>query len=280
MQIFNLINKGSEDLKSHNIISHRLDAELLLSKILNQSREKLIVNFDQLVSKEKIYKYTRLLRRRASREPIAYIFKKKEFWSKNFIISNNVLIPRPETELMVEKLSKIYENKTINVLDIGTGSGCILISLVSELKKARGIGIDISAKAIKIANKNLAKFRVKNKIKFFKKSLSDIYNCKFDLITSNPPYIFSREIKNLEEDIKNFEPKIALDGGKDGLDVVKKIIYKSKNILKIKGMLALEIGNEQFKQVSKLLKNNNFKIKYLIRDYQKNIRCVLSILQS
>ena len=107
MQIFNLINKGSEDLKSHNIISHRLDAELLLSKILNQSREKLIVNFDQLVSKEKIYKYIRLLRRRASREPIAYIFKKKEFWSKNFIISNNVLIPRPETELMVEKLSKI-----------------------------------------------------------------------------------------------------------------------------------------------------------------------------
>ena len=218
--------------------------------------------------------------RRSSKEPIAYILEKKEFWSKSFLVNNNTLVPRPETELMVEKIVKIFKKKDIFILDIGTGTGCILLSILSELKNSKGIGVDISSKTIQIANANSKKHKLTQRTKFYKRSLDEIYHNKFDLIVSNPPYIVRKDIKNLTEDIKKFEPKLALDGGNDGLDVIKKIIYKSKNILKIKGMLALEIGNEQFKKVSKILKSNRFKTRYLVKDYQENIRCILSTLEN
>ena len=180
---------------------------------------------------------------------------------------------------MVEKIIKIFNKKDIYILDVGTGTGCILISILSELKNSKGLGIDISRQAIEIANRNLHKLKLTNNIKFDVKSLSNIYWQKFDLIVSNPPYIKTKDIKNLAEDIKKFEPKLALDGGNDGLDVIKKVIYKSKKVLKIKGMLALEIGNEQIKKVSKILISNNFRIRYLIKDFSENVRCVLSTLE-
>ena len=181
---------------------------------------------------------------------------------------------------MVEKITKIFKTKNIFVLDIGTGTGCILLSILSELKNSKGIGIDISSKAIKIAYANAKNHELTERTKFYNRSLSEIHNNKFDLIVSNPPYIMSKDIKNLNADIKKFEPKIALDGGNDGLDVIKKVIYKSKDILKVKGMLALEIGNEQFKKVSKILKSNRFKTRYLVKDYRENIRCILSTLEN
>ena len=279
MNILTLLNKGSEKLKIKNIFSHRLDSEILLSNILKKRREELLINLDKKVSFNNIRQFKKIISRRSLNEPIAYILKNKEFWSKNFIVNRNVLIPRPETELMVEKIIKIYEKKDIFILDIGTGTGCILLSILSELKKSRGVGIDISSQAVNIAKKNLNILNLPNNIKFKVKSLNDIYNYRFDLIVSNPPYIMTKDIKNLEEDIKKFEPKLALDGGNDGLDVIKKVIYKSKSILKIKGMLALEIGNEQFKKVSKILSKNKFRIRYLIKDYSENIRCVLSTLE-
>ena len=279
MNILTLLNKGSEKLKIKNIFSHRLDSEILLSNILKKRREELLINLDKKVSSNNIRQFKKIISRRSLNEPIAYILKNKEFWSKNFIVNRNVLIPRPETELMVEKIIKIYEKKDIFILDIGTGTGCILLSILSELKKSRGVGIDISSQAVNIAKKNLNILNLPNNIKFKVKSLNDIYNYRFDLIVSNPPYIMTKDIKNLEEDIKKFEPKLALDGGNDGLDVIKKVIYKSKSILKFKGMLALEIGNEQFKKVSKILSKNKFRIRYLIKDYSENIRCVLSTLE-
>jgi len=221
-----------------------------------------------------------LIDRRSSKEPIAYILETKEFWSKSFLVSKNTLVPRPETELMVEKIVQIFKKKDIFVLDIGTGTGCILLSILSELKNSKGIGIDISSKAIQTASANSKKHKLTQRAKLYKRSLDEIYHNKFDLIVSNPPYIMRKDIKNLNEDIKRFEPKLALDGGNDGLDVVKKVIYKSKNILKIKGMLALEIGNEQFKKVSKILESNKFKTRFLVKDYRENIRCILSTLEN
>ena len=279
MNTLKLINEGSNKLKQNNIISHQLDSEILLSKVLNKTRENLLINLGQNIDRKNVKKFEKLIRRRSLNEPIAYILKKKEFWSRNFEINNNTLIPRPETELMVEKLVYIYKQKKINILDIGTGSGCILISLLSELKQSNCIGIDISKKALKIAIKNSKKNNQKNKIKFLNRSLSNFYHKKFDLIVSNPPYIRTRDIKNLDRSIKYYEPKIALDGGNDGLDVIKKVIYKSRSILKINGILSLEIGNGQYKKVSKILVKNNFKIKHLIKDYRDNIRCVISTFE-
>ncbi len=276
MNTLKLINEGSNKLKQNNIISHQLDSEILLSKVLNKTRENLLINLEQNIDRKNVKKFENLIRRRSLNEPIAYILKKKEFWSRNFEINNNTLIPRPETELMVEKLVYIYKQKKINILDIGTGSGCILISLLSELKQSNCIGIDISKKALKIAIKNSKKNNQKNNIKFLNRSLINFYHKKFDLIVSNPPYIRTRDIKNLDRSIKYYEPKIALDGGNDGLDVIKKVIYKSKEILKVNGLLALEIGNGQLRKVSTLLLKNLYRIEHNIRDYKNNTRCLIA----
>ena len=280
MQILELINSASKLLKDNNIQSNKLDSELLLSKVLKKRREELLLKLDESVSKHSITQFEKLIYRRSLKEPIAYILKHKEFWSKNFLVNNNTLIPRPETELMVEKIQKIFKNKDPFILDVGTGSGCILLSLLSEFKNSKGIGIDISKQAIQIAIKNSKQQKLTQRAKFYRKSLSQFYGHKFDLIVSNPPYIRTIDLKNLDDDIKKFEPKIALDGGNDGLDVIKKVIYKSKYILKFRGMLSLEIGNGQCKQVSKILKENNFRINYLVQDYRKNIRCILSTLEN
>jgi release factor glutamine methyltransferase len=276
MNALELINIGAKELKQKKIASFRLDSELLLSKILNKKREEILTNLNQKIYPKHLINYKKLIVRRSKNEPIAYITKEKEFWSKKFFVNQDTLIPRPETELMVEKLIKIYKDKKITILDIGTGSGCILISLISELTNSKGIGIDISKKALAVAKKNLKKHKISNNIRFFNKSLDSKFDKKFDLIVSNPPYIKSGEIKNLSEDIKRYEPRIALDGGNDGLDLIKKIIYKTGYILKVKGMLALEIGNEQFKKVSEILVKKKFKIEYIIKDYKDNVRCIIA----
>ena len=277
MNTLDLLNNGSKKLKYKGIKSSQIDSEILLSNILGKSRENILINLDKKIGSDDIIKFNDYIERRSLKEPIAYILKKKEFWSKNFVVNKSTLIPRPETELMVEKLSKIYYGKKIFILDIGTGSGCILISLLSELKNSIGIGVDISTKALKIAKINALKHEVDHKLRFEKKCFSKIFYKKFDLIVSNPPYIDQRKINKLDDDIKKFEPLIALNGGNDGLDVITKVIYKAKEILKRKGMLSLEIGNEQLIKVSKILRNNNFKIKENIKDYNDNTRCLISV---
>ena len=276
MNTLELLNLGSDKLFKQKIKTHRLDSEILLSKVLNKKREQILVNLEQNRKKTEISAFNNLIKRRLLKEPIAYITKEKEFWSKKFYVNRNTLIPRPETELIIESLTKIYKDKKISLLDVGTGSGCILISLLSELPNSNGLGIDISKNALKIAKKNAILHKIENRIRFSNKSIIDLYNLKFDLIVSNPPYIERKNIKNLEDGIKKYEPLIALNGGNDGLDVIKKVIYKAKEILKINGKLAIEIGNDQSNKISRELKKNNFKIERYIRDYKENIRCLIS----
>ena len=276
MRALEIIKIGSNLLRDKKILSHNLDSELLLSKTLNKSRESILTNLDQKISEENIFTFKEYVNRRSKKEPIAYILEEKEFWSKQFRVSKDTLIPRPETELLVEELLRIFKEKKISILDIGTGSGCIILSLLIGSKVAVGTGVDFSKKAISIAKKNASKHNLSSRVKFLHKSLDSLYNNRFDLIVSNPPYIKSKDIKNLSEDIKKYEPRMALDGGNDGLDLIKKVIYKSKNILKIKGTLALEIGNGQNKKVSKILFDNDFRIIKVIKDYKNNVRCLIA----
>ena len=274
-----VIKRGSKILKDKKILTYQLDSELILSKLLNKRRENLLVNEETIVPLKTVKNFNKLIKIRSKRQPIAYILNKKEFWNYIFYVNKYTLIPRPETELMVESVLKIYKSKRFKILDIGTGSGCILLSILAECKKASGTGLDISKNALKVAKKNAKLLDLSLRSKFVNKSISDYFPGKFDLIVSNPPYIKSPEMFKLQPDVKNFEPNIALNGGNDGLDVIKKVIYKSRSILKLNGILAIEIGNKQYKKVSQILKKNNFREKLLIKDYRENIRCVFSIMQ-
>ena len=276
MIVSDLLKSGSKFLKINKVLTHQLDTEIMLSSLLRKEREYIIINSEKKVSKNVVNNFNKLILRRSKREPLAYILNKKEFWSKNFFVNKNTLIPRPETELLCDAVIKKIKNKNSFILDIGTGTGCVLLSILSEIKKAKGIGVDISSKAIVVAKKNSNNLGLNKRAKFFTKSLESIENYKFDLIVSNPPYIKTSDIKNLSDDVRKFEPKIALDGGKDGLDVIKKVIYKSKTILKELGLLALEIGHGQHYKVSQILKDQGFKEELLVTDYQDNIRCILA----
>ena len=276
MNLEKTVKKASQILKNHNIYSHELDAQIILSDIMGIKREFLITNNEINISEKVIEKYDIAIKRRVKREPVAYITGKKEFWSENFTVNHGTLIPRPETELLIYKVIDFFKNRKINILDIGTGSGCILLSILKELSGSRGIGIDVSKKAIQIAEMNSRNLNLLCRSKFKVFDIIEFNIGKYDLIVSNPPYIPSKDIKNLSEDIKNHEPLIALDGGLDGLDQIKKIVYKSGYLLKKGGLFAIEIGNHQYERVRSLLSRQNFRIEGVEYDYNRNVRCIFS----
>ena len=276
MNLENTVKKASQKLKDNNIISYLLDAEIILADILGVERESLITNNKANISQKIVSKYNEAIQRRIKNEPIAYILGKKEFWSENFIVDKSTLVPRPETELLIHKLVNIYKNRRINILDIGTGTGCILLSLLKELYNSRGIGIDISSRAIRIAKINSKNLNLTNRAKFKNFDLDKYEMAKFDLIVSNPPYIPSQEIRKLSKDITNFEPRKALDGGPDGLDLIKKIIYKSNILLKKSGILAIEIGFGQYRTVSEILNSYKFREFSKIYDNNNKVRCIIT----
>ena len=278
MKTSEAINIGSKILKNRNITSHKIDAEIILSHVLKTSREKLLIN-EQAISYINLKRFKKIISRRSKKEPIAYIFNKKEFRSKDFYVVKNSLIPRPETELLIDPIIKKFKGKSIYFLDMGVGTGCIMLSILSELNNSRGLGIDICNKAISVAKINLETMKLNKRASLKCRCIDTIYNKKFDLIVSNPPYIVKREINQLSEDIKKFEPQKALDGGHDGLDVIRKVIYKSKNILKLNGILALEIGRGQDYSVSNILRLNGFREIKKIKDYRDNVRCIFSTLK-
>ena len=276
MNLENVIKNASQTLKDHNISSYELDAEVILSNIMGVSKEYIITKNKEILSEKIIKKYNIAIKRRIKNEPTAYILGKKEFWSEDFLVNRKTLIPRPETEILVNKVVNFFKNKRINILDVGTGTGCILLSILKELKQSTGTGIDISAKAVQTAEINSKNLNLTNRSKFKVCDL-DKYNIgKYDLIVSNPPYILSKDIKSLSKDITSYEPKIALDGGIDGLDLIKKVIYKSTHLLKRNGLFGLEIGFNQYRKVSTILRHCKFREISKEYDYKRNVRCIIS----
>jgi len=277
MIINSLIKQGSKILKKQNIDSHQIDAELLLSKAIRKDRVFLLTNDEYKVSQKETSDYLNFILRRKHHEPLSYIIKRKEFWSLGFNVNHNVLIPRPETETIVEQVVRRFKGKgSLNILDIGTGSGCILLSILKELKNSYGTGIDKSFKALTIAKKNSRKLNLLQRAKFIHCDVDNFNFGNYDVVVSNPPYICSRRIGYLGEDIKGFEPRMALDGGSSGLETITKVIIKAKKLLKTRGHLFMEIGNGQSRMVSSVLIKNGFRLVKKFFDYNKTIRCIMS----
>ncbi len=278
MNSIELIRIGTKILQKASKFNAELDSELILSNILNTTREKLIIHPKKNIIKVLENKFKFDIKERRLKKPIAYILGYKEFWKQKFITDPNVLIPRPDTELIIEKVLKNFKkNDNKNVLDIGTGTGCIILSILLERKKFRGTGIDTSKRAINIAKINAKMQQFGNRIRFINTDIDNFFSNKYDLIVSNPPYIKKYKLRSLIEDVKNFEPKLALDGGPDGFSVVLKVIAKSSKLLKKNGMLILEIDNTQVIKTKELLKKYKFYTKDVFKDLSDKNRCITAI---
>ena len=271
------LEHGVSILKKNSISTANIDAETLLCFSLNKSREEILLNLDYKIKKLEINLFNACISRRKQNEPVSLITGKRYFWNSYFKINTHVLTPRFETELLIEELLKQYNfSKRINILDVGLGSGCILISLLKERRKWIGTGIDISKNAIKTAEFNAKIQQVDNRIKFVNSDIDKFYNGKYDLIVSNPPYINLVGYNNLDKSVKDFEPKKALYGGIDGLRIIENIIKRSKIILKNYGTLAMEIGLGQHYKTLNILKKNGFVVFKTLKDYQKIKRCIFA----
>ena len=272
-----ILKKGSYFLKKNKIRNPYLDTELILSKVTNKKREEILLNTKDKLKNKDITKFNNYIFRIYKKEPMAYILGYKHFWKYKFLINKSVLIPRPDTELVIEETLKYLpiENSK-KILDVGTGSGCIVVSLIKERPKCLATAIDISRKAINVAKTNAKLHQLANKINFINIDIDKYKSYNYDLIISNPPYINSIELNRLDDDIKLHEPKIALSGGFDGFRNIKKVIVVSKKLLKINGKLIIEIGHKQKNQSVKILNENGFYINKISKDLSGKERCITS----
>ncbi len=277
MNIENILNEGINILQKNKIANPQLDSEILLSDSIKRDKKHIILNPKEILSLEQLVKFKSLIERRKKGEPIAYLINKKEFWKDEFFVNKDVLIPRPDSELIIEQVLKIYlKDVQLQVLDIGTGSGCILLSILKERSNFYGTGIDISKKSINISKFNAKQLNLTNRVKFFHSSVDNFNNGKYDIIVSNPPYIEQLSLKYLEKDVVNFEPKLALSGGFDGFSKIRKVINKASILIKKNGKFILEIGFNQKNKVIKILKEEGFYVNKAIKDYGNNDRCIIS----
>jgi len=277
MNIQSAVIEGTNILKNRYIKTAQLDAEILIAKVLDSSRENIILNNHKDLNYKNLFDFKELIKERANRKPIAYLLNKKFFWDSEFYVNKNTLIPRPDTELIIEQILRLtkYKNK-LNILDIGVGSGCILLTILKERKNFYGTGIDISKKSLDISKINANNLNIQARTKFYKSDIDKFTLGKYDMIISNPPYIKSCDLKYLEKDVINFEPKLALDGGLDGLSEIRKVIIKSSELIKKNGKLILEIGFDQKNKVIKLLNKKGFYINSTLKDLAMNDRCIVS----
>ncbi len=277
MNIEKVLLEGLNKLSNLNIKSAKIDCEILLSNIINKKREYIILNLKKNLNRKYIISFFKLIERRRKREPIAYIINKKDFWKDTFYVDKNVLIPRPDTEHLVESVIN-FTNKDLklHILDIGIGSGCILLSILKERRNFTGTGIDISKKCIEISQYNAKRLKLINRSKFYISDVDNFLIGKYDVVVSNPPSIEKLELKYLEKEIVDFEPKLALEGGYDGISAITKVINRTSLLIKRKGLFFLEIGYKQKDKVIKMLKEKDFYINKVLKDYGNNYRCIIS----
>ena len=277
MNIENTLNHGINILKANNIPNPHLDSEILLCESIDKDKKHIILNSKEILNNKQLDDFNSFIERRKNGEPIAYLINKKEFWNDEFYVNKNVLIPRPDTELIIEQVLKIYSKQSqLQVLDIGTGSGCILLSILKERPNFYGKGIDISKKSINISKLNAKKLKLNNRVKFYNSDVDNFKIGKYDLIVSNPPYIELLSLKYLERDVVNFEPKLALSGGFDGFSKIRKVVSKASKLIKTNGKFILEIGFNQKNRVKKILKKEGFYVNKALKDYGNNDRCIIS----
>ena len=277
MNINLAINEGSKILKSKFIPNPLLDAEILMAKTINKDRNYILLNSCNSINKNDLKNFYKLIEQRSSGNPVAYLTKKKSFWNSEFFITKDILIPRPDTELIVENILRLTKQKSkINILDIGVGSGCIIVSILKERSNFRGTGIDLSKKCLIISKKNAIAHKVSSRLKLYKSDVDKFNLGKYYLIVSNPPYIKTSKLKYLERDVAEFEPRLALDGGLDGLSEIRKVIKKSSELIKKNGKFVLEIGFDQKNNVINLLKKEGFYINSTKKDIANNYRCIVS----
>ena len=276
MNIQLAINEGANILKDKEIQTAKLDTEILMSKVLDKDRKYVILNNTKELQKKNFEYFKKLIKERSFRKPIAYLINKKSFWNSEFYITSDTLIPRPDTELLIDQALMLTKNKNnLNLLDIGVGSGCILLSILKEKKNFYGTGIDISKKCLNISKINAKNLKLETRTKFYKTDVDKFSLGKYDLIISNPPYVNKFDLKYLDKDVACFEPRLALDGGLDGLSEIRKVIKKSSELIKKNGKFILEIGFDQKNKVINLLKKEGFYINGTLKDLAKNDRCIV-----
>ena len=277
MNLETAINDAHNKLKQNKIKTALLDSEILMSETIKKTREFIIMNHNYEITEKEYNSFKEMIKIRSTGKPIAHLIKKKYFWKNEFYVDEKVLIPRPDTEIIIEQVLKLYKKKhKINFLDVGFGSGCIILSLLRERKDFKGTGIDVSIDALKACKINAYKLGVENRVKLFKSDIDKFFLGKYDLIISNPPYIKNLDLKYLGKDLVKFEPRLALDGGLDGISEIRKVVKKSSELVKKGGKLVIEIAYNQKKEVKKLLRENSFYINSVVKDLANNDRCIIS----
>ena len=263
----NLIKESLIKLKQKNITSPELDLRILLKHASKKNDEIILSNLN--VDNIDIVKFKSYLQKRINRQPIAKIIKNKPFWKNDFYVNNFVLDPRPETELIIEEALNIYRNKNLKlkILDIGTGSGCLAVSLAKEFKNASITAIDISKEALEVAEKNLKIHNCYNQIQLKMIDFKNI-NSKFDLIVSNPPYLTNEQFNNADPEVKNFEPKLALVGGNDGLKFYREYSNNLKNLMNKSAHFICEIGINQRQNCEEIFENSGLYLNKIVNDLQ------------
>ena len=279
MKLSNILLEVHNILKINNIEDPSRESKLLICHVLNSSLEIFLLKPEMEISAVQHININELVERRLQGEPIAYLQGSVEFYRSQFIINNNVLIPRPETEVLIEViLNKISnKNKKLNILDIGVGSGIILASLLLELPNSFGIGTDISIEALKVANINLKRLNIDHRYRLINTNWAEgITNNTFDIISCNPPYISNEHIKNLHCSIRNYEPLIALKGGLNGLNSFINLLPIARKLMKKNAFIALEMGFDQSEQLKFILYKNKFKVINIEKDLSGNKRIIIA----